>query len=249
MTDPDTKRADIRDLGPAGVLAALWLICPALLGFLLLAKLSMASEWLESLGTSGPIVFAIVFAVTSGLGLLPTYAQAVVGGWVFGLSVGLTAALGGFVGGALIGWLTARLVSKHRVERAIERHPHASIIRRALLGGGFWRTSALVTLIRIPPNSPFALTNLVLAACGVRLGIHLLGTAVGMTPRTAIIVGLAAAGAASGAEDLQAFVTEGPGPWILVGGIVTLLIALSIIASIAKKAVAKFASDQQPPPA
>ncbi|MCP4759239.1 MAG: VTT domain-containing protein [Planctomycetes bacterium] len=249
MTDPDTKRADIRDLGPAGVLAALWLICPALLGFLLLAKLSMASEWLESLGTSAPIVFAIVFAVTSGLGLLPTYAQAVVGGWVFGLSVGLTAALGGFVGGALIGWLTARLVSKHRVERAIERHPHASIIRRALLGGGFWRTSALVTLIRIPPNSPFALTNLVLAACGVRLGIHLLGTAVGMTPRTAIIVGLAAAGAASGAEDLQAFVTEGPGPWILVGGIVTLLIALSIIASIAKKAVAKFASDQQPPPA
>ncbi|MDP7070102.1 MAG: VTT domain-containing protein [Phycisphaerales bacterium] len=241
MTDPDTRRADLRDLGPAGALAALWLICPALLGFLLLAKLSVASEWLMSMGTLAPVVFAVLFAVTSGLGLLPTYAQAVVGGWVFGLGVGLTAALGGFVGGALIGWLTARLVARQRVEHAIERHPHASVIRKALIGRGWWRTFGIVTLIRIPPNSPFALTNLVLAACGVRLSVHLLGAAVGMTPRTAVIVGLAAAGAASGAEDLQSFVTDGPGPWVLVGGIITLLIALAIIASIAQSAVTRLA--------
>jgi len=242
MTDhADTRRADFRDLGPAGVLAVIWILCPAALGFALLASLSPATEWLTSLGAWGPVVFAVVFAVTSGLGLLPTYAQAVVGGWVFGGTLGLTASLAGFVGGAAIGWGTARLVAQHRVEDAIARHPHARVVQGALMGRGWWRTASLVTLIRVPPNSPFALTNLVLAACGIRFGMHVAATAVGMTPRTAAIVLLAAAGAASGAEDLQTFISDGPGPWMLVAGIATLLIALAIIASIARRALSRFA--------
>ena len=242
MTNDSTiKSLDWRDLGPSGVLAAAWIVCPAALGFLLLARLADADLWLQSLGSSGPLIFAVIFAVTSGLGILPTYAQAVVGGWVFGLTLGLPAALAGFVGGSLIGWVTARLVAQQRVEAAIHRHPHAEIVIDALTRRGFLRTVGVITLIRIPPNSPFALTNLVLAACGVRLVPHLIGTALGMTPRTAIIVALAAAGAASGAKDLQTFVAEGPGTWMLIGGIVAMLVALAILASIAQRALAKLA--------
>ncbi len=229
----------MRDLGPAGILAAVWIIVPAALGFTLLAYLGAASDWLNSLGRGGPVIFAVMFALTSGFGLLPTYAQAVLGGWVFGVAIGLPAALIGFVGGALIGWCISRLVSQQRVEQAIERHEQARIIRTALVGRGFWKTLGIVSLIRIPPNSPFALTNLVLAACGVRLPAYTLGTAIGMTPRTAVIIIVAATAAASGAKDLQTFIADGPGFWVFLGGIVVLIIVLAIIASIAKRALAR----------
>jgi len=233
----DAAKLDLRGLGPAGVLAAIWLIAPAALGFTLLASLSAASDWLTSLGSGGPIVFAAIFAVTCGFGLLPTYAQAVLGGWVFGVAIGLPAALVGFVGGSLIGWCIARIVSRRSVEQAIERHTEASVIRTALVGRGFWKTLGIVSLLRIPPNSPFALTNLALAACGVRLPAYLLGTLIGMTPRTAVVIIVAAAAAASGAKDLQSFIADGPGLWVFIGGVVVLIIVLMIIASIAKRAL------------
>jgi uncharacterized membrane protein YdjX (TVP38/TMEM64 family) len=235
----DSAKLDLRGLGPAGVLAAIWLIAPAALGFALLASLGAASDWLTSLGSGGPIVFAAIFAVTCGFGLLPTYAQAVLGGWVFGVAIGLPAALVGFVGGSLIGWCIARVVSRRNVEQAIERHKQASVIRAALVGRGFWKTLGIVSLLRIPPNSPFALTNLALAACGVRLPAYLLGTMIGMTPRTAVVIIVSAAAAASGAKDLQSFIADGPGLWVFIGGVVVLIIVLMIIASIAKRALTK----------
>ncbi|MDG1839048.1 MAG: VTT domain-containing protein [Phycisphaerales bacterium] len=235
----DAIRSTAKALGPAGVLAVLWLVAPALLGFVLVANLSAASNWLETLGPAAPYVFALIFAVTSGLGILPTYAQAVVAGWVFGGTVGIFAALGGFVGGAIIGWAVARLVSSHRVEDAINRNSKARVIREALVGRGFWPTLGIVTLIRIPPNSPFALTNLAFAACGVGLFTHSIGAAVGMSPRTAIIVLLSAAAAASGAKDLQTFVVDGPGTWVLIGGVVTLIVVFGIITFIAERAISK----------
>ena len=240
MSEPE--RFDIKSLGPAGILAALWLIAPAGLGFALLAYLGPVSDWLLSMGSWAPVLFALIFAATSGLGLLPTYAQAVLGGWVFGIAIGLPAALVGFVGGSLIGWCIARLVSRRRVEDAIERHAQSRVIRTALVGHGFWRTLGIVTLVRIPPNSPFALTNLAMAACGVRLPAYLLGTAIGMTPRTAVLIALAAAGSASGAKDLQEFIGDGPGFWVFAGGIAAMIVVLAVIASIAKKALAKVAN-------
>ena len=45
--------------------------------------------------------------------------------------------------------------------------------------------------MRLPPNSPFSLTNLVLSTTGVRLWKYALGTAAGMLPRTALVVWLA----------------------------------------------------------
>ncbi len=234
-----TTSENASSLGPAGLLAVLWVLCPAALGFVLIANLAVATAWLEAVGPAAPMLFALFFAVTSGLGLLPTYAQAVVAGWVFGVSVGLASTLGGFVGGAVIGWGVARLVSSNRVERAIDRHPKARVIKQALVGRGFWPTLGIVTLIRIPPNSPFALTNLAVAACGVPLSIQTIGAAVGMSPRSAVIVVISAAAAASGAEDLQTFIAEGPGPWVLIGGIVAMLVVLAIIAAIGQRALTR----------
>lgn len=249
--DPATRR-EPRLPGPTaieragllatGVLGAAWTALPALLGFWLLAELGEIGNQLDARPDSGVWIYAGLFAVTSGLGLLPTYAQAILGGWVFGPVVGVAAALAGFVGGSCIGYLVARLVSRGSVETWIARKPRAAVVREALVGHGFGRTVLVVALLRMPPNSPFALTNLAMSVAGVRLGPFLLGTALGMLPRTVIAVWLAAAAAATGAKDIQTFASE-RGVWLVVGGVVSMIVVVAIVGSMAKTALRRLAPE------
>jgi uncharacterized membrane protein YdjX (TVP38/TMEM64 family) len=229
-----------RALGPTGLLGVAWTAAPAVCGTLLLASLGPVSEWLLYHRPVGLALYTAVFVLGAGLGFLPTYAQAILGGWVFGVAAGLPAALLGFVGGGWLGYGVARRVSKDRVEALIVRKEKARAIRDALVGQGPWRTLLVVTLLRLPPNSPFALTNLVMAATGVPLPAFLAGTFLGMLPRTAVAVALAAAAASTGAEDIQTFVRH-RGPLLLVGGVVGGMAVLGVLGAIARGALRRVA--------
>ena len=106
------------------------------LGFTLLAQIGRLSDWLREDPAIGLAAYIAVFAFSAGLGLLPTYAQAILGGWVFGLAVGMPAALTGCGAGALIGYMVARGVSRDRVEKEIEAHPKLLAVRKALIQRG-----------------------------------------------------------------------------------------------------------------
>jgi uncharacterized membrane protein YdjX (TVP38/TMEM64 family) len=231
----------VRKLGPTGLLGLAWTAMPAIMGFTLLYHIDTLSGWLREHRGLGFAGYVSVFIISAGLGLLPTYAQSILGGWVFGLAWGLPGALAGFTGGAMVGYFTARTVAQHRVEELIESKPRWRAVREALVGGGFWKTLGLVALVRVPPNSPFALTNLVLSTTGVPLAPYALGTAIGMLPRTAIAVGLAAAAAAAaGDEGIGSFVRESrKNKAILIGGLVTMFVVLGVIGHIANKALAR----------
>ena len=220
-------------------LGGVWVVLPALLGFALIARLDLATQWLGATGEGAIFVYILVFAITSGLGLLPTYAQALAGGWIFGLPLGTLAALVGFVGGSATGRLVSRLIARDGLQTVFEQAPRAAAVRDALLGRGAWSTTGIITLLRVPPNSPFALTNLALTACGARWVPYLVGTAVGMLPRTAIVVGMGAAGAATGAASIVEMLEQSERRWMLVGGIVAMVIVLAILATIGRRALEK----------
>ena len=175
-------------LGPAAVLGVLWTFTPAICGIMLFWKMETVSAWFRGWGEGGAVIYAAAFIIAAGLGMLPTVSQAVLGGWCFGFAVGLPAALVGFTGASLIGYIVARTVAHGRVERVIETNPKARAMRDALIGHGFWKTLGLVTLLRLPPNSPFALTNSAMSTTGVPILAYVLGTAIGMAPRTAVAV-------------------------------------------------------------
>lgn len=255
-TDPSGKAPEsesrelLRKLGPTGVLGILWGTMPAVLGILLLANIETLSAWLKQNPTYGFAGYVCVFMVSAGLGLLPTYAQSILGGWVFGVKWGLPGALAGFAGGAVIGYFIAKTVSHHRVEEVIEARPKWRAVRDALVGGGFWKTLGMVSLVRVPPNSPFAITNLVLSTTGVPLVPYTLGTAIGMLPRTAVAVGLAAAAASSGAEGIRDFLSQSArNKYLLVGGIAVMVVVLAIIGKIAERALARVTRAKEPAPA
>lgn len=221
-------------LGPAAWLGVAWTLLPALGGFALLYFIRPASDWLVGLGSGGLVVYALIFTATAGIGILPTYAQAFVGGWAFGLVPGTAAALAGFVGASLVGRVIAKTVARGRVNEEIDRHPKARIVRDALVGKGDLRALGIVTLLRVPPNSPFALTNGVLSTTGVSLWVYLVGTAVGMLPRTAAVVWLGTQ--IQGTLDGDALKEARPGWWVPVAIGITVVV-LIVLAQLGQRAI------------
>ncbi len=230
--------AILRRLGPVGVLAAVWTAVPGIMGLVLVVRyLGEVSAWIEARGPLGVVIFIGGFMLTAGFGLLPTYAQAVLAGWVFGVTLGIPAALAGFTGASLIGFAITRLVSGERIERLVSDHPRAAVVRSALIGRGFLPTLGIVSLVRLPPNSPFSLTNLLLAGTGVPLPTYLAGTVIGMLPRTAIVAAMAAAAASTGSADIVDFVREGRNRWVFIGGLVATIVVLAVIGRVANAAL------------
>lgn len=230
-----------RDLVGLGVLAAMWAVVPALCGFWLLAEIGWVSDRYGLVETdhgefAAIATYAVIFGITAGLGLLPTYAQAFLGGWVFGAVHGTMGAMAGILIGATLGHLVARLVSGRRVEAIIERRPTVLAVRDALVDAGFLRTAGIVALLRLSPNSPFALSNLALG--GSRTGVisMLAGTATGMLPRTALAAFLASAARLEGTRGLGDVVRE-RGPVITIAGIAVLVVSVVIIARVGKAAL------------
>jgi len=232
--DHDSVGAILRRLGPAAILGGLWAVLPAIGGFALLYYINDISAYLQEHEVLGLVMYIVVFIFSAGFGLLPTYSQSALAGAAFGLTRGSLAALAGFTGASVVGYIIARTVARDRVEREIRTHPKARIVRDTLVGRGFWSTLGVVTLVRVPPNSPFALTNLALAGAGVRLPVYVVATVVGLAPRTiaAVYIG------AQWAESHSAKLSDAPKPgWWLPVNIVAAVVVLVVIGAIAKHAL------------
>ena len=219
-------------LGPAGPLAVVAASMPAIGGFVLLGSIQWFSPWLRAHTQAGILLCIFAYALLGGLALLPTYAHAVLCGWAFGFNVGFPVAMCAFTGAAILGYIFARYLSGDRVIRLIQENAKSRVICDALIGSGFLRTLLIVILLRLPPNSPFAMTTLALAATRVHPMAFFLGTVIGMAPRTGIIVFLAA-----GLSELSFSAPRNP--WFIAGSIVLTLGVLSIIGYVAKQALSK----------
>ncbi len=217
-------------------LALAWFTLPLGISLVLFYYLAEVTEWFRAQGSAGIGIAMAAFAVCAGVGLLPTYAQAVFAGWIFGFAAGLPVSVFGYVGGALLGWALSRAVTGDAVRSRIDSHPKWRVVRAALVDASPLRTAGLVALLRFPPNSPFAFTNLVLAATGVRFWPMIGGSIAGMLPRTAVAVWIGAQGAATGATGLRELMDRQGLPAVIVG-IVLLVAVLGIMQHIGNRAL------------
>ena len=91
-------------------------------------------------------------------------------------------------------------------------------------------------LLRLSPNSPFALMNLVMGAARTPAFPYLLGTGLGIVPRTAIAATIAAAAASDGSRDIIDVVrSQGWGMFIL--GVGVLIMSFVIVGAVGKHAL------------
>lgn len=233
-------RGLIRRLGPVGPLAAIAASLPAINGFIVLASIGWLGPWLEEQGTAGFVIYVSAFTLLAGLALLPTYATALLAGRAFGLQLGSGLALMGIVGAAAVGYLVARRASGDRVVQIIESQPKWKAVYEALVKCRPAKGLAIITLLRVPPNSPFAIANLVMATCKVRPWTYLIGTLVGIAPRTvaAVFIGQTIRAGAEGSKPA----------WYVIGGIVLAIVVVIVIGVIANRAIVRMTQPQDGAP-
>ncbi len=221
----------IRKIGMLGPLAAFSMVMPPVSGLLLLGTMHKVGPWLRAQDETGVIAYVTAFTVLGGLALLPTYAPSLLAGWAFGGPLGIAATLSGFLGAAIVNYVVSRRVSGARADALLAKVPRWHAVRGALLGSGFWKATLIVTLLRLPPNAPFAASNVAMAAVRVPLGPYALGTLAGLAPRTSAVVLLGA-----GLSVLD-FSNRGQAGWFLAGVVVTFAV-LGALGWMARRALA-----------
>ncbi|MBY0313011.1 MAG: VTT domain-containing protein [Phycisphaerales bacterium] len=235
-------------LGAAGPLAIAALALPPLSGVLLLTYMRTVSTWLQTHQSQGLVLYTVAFIVFAGLALLPTYAQAALGGFAFGVTLGIPAALVGFAGGAMLGYVIARRASGERVLEVLKERPKWMAVRDALVkdheSRSFLKSVGMVALLRCPPNSPFALTNLIMASVKVPAVPYFFGTLIGMAPRTVIAVVIGATVENFTRDDLD----NAAPAWVWPVGIALSLAVFGTAAWIGHRAIEKMQRDHPPTP-
>lgn len=192
--------------------------------------INSVSQWLRSHATAGPLIYAAAFIPLGGLNLLPTYVYSALGGWAFGFSTGVIAAMAGILLAALLAYGVGRRAAGDRAVALLNENVKWRAVYDALLRGGFWKTLWIVTLLRFPPNSPFAISNLVLSAAKTQFAAYVLATFLGMLPRTAIVVWI---GAHVGGDGL----TGATPRWLVWVGVASAIVVIAIIGKIGQDAV------------
>ena len=232
----DSLGAIFKRLGPAAWLGIIWTIMPGVMGILLLTNMDFATRMLKGTETepgmpffAGLGLYVAIFIITAGLGLLPTYSQAILAGFAFGVAWGFPAALMGFGGASVIGYFIANRVARKKVEQELHHHPKAEIVRDAFIRHSYARALLILTLLRVPPNSPFALMNYIMSVSGVKMVPFLIATVVGMAPRTFAAVWI-------GSQVNSWSEVEKP-KWLVIGGIVLAVVILLALGHLANKAI------------
>lgn len=229
---PHPIRRFFRQIGPAGPVALIATVMPAVGAVVLFGFAHRITPWLQSHRGPGVVIFVVAFSLLAGFALVPTYANSILGGWTFKFAVGFPAVMVGLIGAATISYLLAHKIVGHRVSNAIHEHPRWQVVRDALIGGSPSRVIGIIALLRLSPLLPFETTNVLLASCEVKLVPFLVGTLLGVAPRTAAIVFIAA-----GAHKLD--LNASGHPAFLIAGIVASVAIIAIVAVISKHALAR----------
>lgn len=204
MNQPDRKAApkrgsSARRLLPLGILVVAGIVLVAYVGGpqQILAKLGANREWLNGLVQSHPVATALAYVTTYICLMLllwiPPWVCTVVGGFLFGIWLGVPLALFSACSGAAAVFMLARLGLGGLTERA------GPFVHR--LEDGFRKDAFNYLLVlRLIPVVPYIVVNLVPAVIGVPLRTFVLATVIGIAPSTVIYasIGDALGGLAQG---------------------------------------------------
>jgi uncharacterized membrane protein YdjX (TVP38/TMEM64 family) len=220
----------LRELDRVAILSAATAIVPIVNSTLLLVFAPLAGNWLKENWEVGTIIYVFSAWFACGFSLLPTNVIGILCGWAFGFPLGIALHMAAIVGAALISSYVLAPLAGNNFQEFLTHHEKAKILHKSLLQNNFRRTTLIITLLRLSPAMPFALTNLLMTAARVPLASFLLGTFVGMLPRSAAVVFFGA-----GLSELN--LSEPFNVWTFVFGIGATLISIIVITYFSKQAL------------
>ncbi len=210
----------------ASVLSAIAAAALALILFAVTRRLPIShlveglSNWIQSLGVWGPLVFALIYAAAV-VAMIPGSALTLAAGALFGPLVGTITVSIGSTAGAALAFLIARYLARDAVARWARRDPRFEAIDRAI-GEGGWR---IVALLRLSPAVPFILQNYLYGLTRIGFWPSVLTSWVAMLPGTVLYVYLGVVGRA-GLEVASGVRSRSPAQWTLI--VIGLLATLGV---------------------
>lgn len=226
----------VRELDRVALLSVATAVVPIVNSTLLLAFAPFAGNWLRAHWEIGTVIYLTFAWFACGFALLPTNVIGILCGWAFGFPLGIALHMLAIVGASLISTFVLSPLVGDNLQKFLARHEKAQILHKTLLDQNFKRTTLVITLLRLSPAMPFALTNLLMTAARVPLSAFLLGTFIGMLPRSAAVVFFGA-----GLSELN--FNEPFNVWTFVFGFVATLISIIIISYFSKQALAKMTAE------
>lgn len=228
--------AYFKELGTLTPIALVATFLPILGSTILFMVAVPLGNWLRDNWEIGSPLFLLGIIIFCGLALLPTNVIGIIGGWAFGFRLGILVLMLGVVGAATISFLIHTRVVGEKLPKVFEKHPKAQAIYEALLEQNFRRTTLIIFLLRISVIMPFALTNFLLASARVPLNSYIVGTFLGMLPRSSAVVLVGA-----GLSELN--FNNPQDSWLIILGIIATIISIIVIGSISKRALEKLTQE------
>jgi uncharacterized membrane protein YdjX (TVP38/TMEM64 family) len=181
---------------------------------------------IKSLGAIGPIVFALIYVISTVL-LIPGSVLTWIAGAVFGLWLGAATVIVGANLGAFCSFLLSRSFLREKVGRWAGANPRFAALDEAIGREGF----KMVLLSRLSPAFPFTLLNYFLGLTRVRTGSYMIANLVGMLPGTFLYVylGVTAREALTGSQDAL----------VKAAGLLATIAVVALVTRAARKATAE----------
>jgi uncharacterized membrane protein YdjX (TVP38/TMEM64 family) len=145
--------------------------------------LNNANNWIESLGTTGGIIFILIYINATAL-LISGAVLTLGAGLIFGVIKGSILVSIASTLGATISFLIGRYLLRNWVEKQIEKQPNFKAIDAAVAKEG-WK---IVGLTRLSPLFPFVFLNYAFGVTKVSLKDYILASWIGMMPGTVMYV-------------------------------------------------------------
>ncbi len=168
-------------------MALVMLFLPILGTLVLITFLVPVGDWLRNNWEIGTLVYFAAVVVLCGFSLIPTNVIGVLGGWAFGFGLGLFVLISAVVSAATLSFFINRRISGRKLPNAVSKYVKVDAIYRELMRNDLRRTTFIIFLLRLSVVMPFAFTNFLLASARVPLGAYVVGTLVGMLPRSATV--------------------------------------------------------------
>lgn len=142
------------------------------------------ADWLNGRGPWGPMLLMLLMVLAVVVGPVPTLPVSAASGLAFGVVGGTLVAVAGASMGAMLAFMTSRIVARDYCRGKLGDHPvfSAGASQRML----FW--GVLVT--RLVPVFSFALISYAAGLTAIRAGRFFWASAIGMLPMTIVFAGL-----------------------------------------------------------
>lgn len=197
-------------------------------------------NWMQANPAIGAPLFVLGVLVFCGLALLPTNLIGILAGWAFGFWGGLGLMVIGVVSSATLSYFIHLRLAGDTLTALTQRNVRAAAIHKALTNEGFLKTTSIITLIRMSVVMPFAFTNFFLAAARVPISSFVIGTFLGMLPRSGAMVLLGAGLSVLTFDDFNDV-------WLLAAGVPATVILIIVIGIVSRRALDKITLETSTP--